>query len=302
MRRPSAPGTPIDAKRYRRWISRFGSYREGIINVTIESWLRQFEDRDKDLAARILDVVEFYGLSQIHAAFRQTLESLPGWNKDAEQRAGNWRFAAMSSSAGESGDSMLHHFRIANGLDSKRYNDLFVTRSELFRQPMLPEGDPHRLGQNDVVILLDDFSGTGKQVCDAWNDPVTSFGALLAGVGKVYLDLLLPRGPLGRGSRMKRPYAPYRPISWGPADSVFSDDCLHFTEADRARLLRYCRLADKRNPMGFGDCGLVVVFRIVPPTIQFPFCTLIILSGRGCSLDMIDAGSPVEIGNINLHL
>ena len=49
MRRPSAPGTPIDAKRYRRWISRFGSYREGIINVTIESWLRSLRIGTKTL-------------------------------------------------------------------------------------------------------------------------------------------------------------------------------------------------------------------------------------------------------------
>ena len=47
MKRPLAPGTPIDAKRYKRWISRFGSYREPIINVTINSWLENFEDEDQ---------------------------------------------------------------------------------------------------------------------------------------------------------------------------------------------------------------------------------------------------------------
>ena len=121
----------------------------------------------------------------------------------------------MSSSAGESGDSMLHHFRIANGLDSKRYNDLFVTRSELFRQPMLPEGDPHRLGQNDVVILLDEVSGTGKQVCDAWNDPVTSFGALLAGVGKVYLVLVAASRTARQRITDETTLCPLRPMSCG---------------------------------------------------------------------------------------
>ena len=82
MRRPSPPGTAIDARRYRRWIERFGSYREGIINVTIESWLDQFAKRDRDLAARVLDSVDFYGQSQIHAAYRQTLAALVphGWH------------------------------------------------------------------------------------------------------------------------------------------------------------------------------------------------------------------------------
>ena len=156
MRRPLAPGTPIDAKRYRRWISRFGSYRAGIINVIIEGWLENFEDADQDLAARVLDAVEFYGQSQIHAAYRHALEALPGWHKSASKRNGRWRFAAMSGSAGESGDAMLYQFRIANGLDAMGFNKLFVSRSDLFRQPMLPDGDPQKLGKDDVVVLLDE--------------------------------------------------------------------------------------------------------------------------------------------------
>lgn len=120
MRRPFAPGTAIDARRYKRWIDRFGSYREAVINVTINSWLENFEDEDQDLAARVLDVVEFYGQSQIHSAYRDALKAVPGWHKESQQRRGQWRFAAMSGSAGESGDAMLYQFRVANGLDAKR--------------------------------------------------------------------------------------------------------------------------------------------------------------------------------------
>ena len=58
MRRPMPSGAPIDARRYRRWISRFGSYRAGITNVTVESWLEQFDAEDHDLAARILDAAK----------------------------------------------------------------------------------------------------------------------------------------------------------------------------------------------------------------------------------------------------
>jgi hypothetical protein len=179
VRAPSPSGTAIDARRFRRWINRFGSYRAGIINVTIQSWLEQFDMRDRDLAARVLDSIDFYGQSHVHAAFKQALAALPGWDKDATKREARWRFAAMSTSAGESGDAMLYQFRLANGLDSKSMNALFVSRSDLFRMPLLPDGDPNKLGKDDVVVLLDDFTGTGKQVCDAWNDPETSFGALL---------------------------------------------------------------------------------------------------------------------------
>ena len=119
MKAPSPRGTPIDARRYRRWISRFCSYRAGIINITIQSWLEQFEVSDRDLAARVLDAIEFYGQRQVHSAFKQALGALPGWDKDPPKRQGRWRFTAMSTSAGESGDAMLYQFRLANGLDSK---------------------------------------------------------------------------------------------------------------------------------------------------------------------------------------
>jgi len=270
MKRPSAPGTAIDAKRYKQWITRFGSYRESIINVTIESWLGQFEDKDKDLAARILDAVEFYGQTQIHAAYREALATLPGWHKSPSERKGHWRFAAMSGSAGESGDAMLYEFRLANGLDAKGFNELFVSRSDLFRQPMLPDSDPQKLGKDDVVVLLDDFSGTGKQVCDAWNDPETSFGALLAGVGKIYLVLVAASRAARQRISAETSMSPILAHELRESDNVFSEHCKHFTNTDRTKLLHYCRIADRRRPKGFGDCGFVIVFKHRPPNNSIP--------------------------------
>jgi hypothetical protein len=270
VRRPLLPGTAIDAKRYKRWISLFGSYRAGIINVTIESWLSQFDAADQDLAARVLDAVEFYSQSQIHAAYRQALAALDGWHKSASKRKGRWRFAAMSGSAGESGDAMLYQFRIANGLDAKYLNELFVSRSDLFRQPLLPDGDPQKLGKDDVVVLLDDFSGTGTQVCDAWNNPETSFGALLAGVGKVCLILVAASTAARKRILDETAICPMPAHELREGDSVFSDHCKHFTKADRLKLLHYGRIADNKHPMGFGDCGFVVVFQHRPPNNSIP--------------------------------
>jgi len=270
MRCPSPPNTPIDAKRYKKWITRFGSFRDAITPVTIESWLNQFESQDWDMAARVLDTVDFYGQSQIHSAFREVLTTLSGWHKNAAQRTGKWRFAAMSGSAGESGDAMLYQFRVANGLDSKRYGDLFVTRSELFRQPMLPKSDPKRLGANDIVVLLDDFSGTGKQVCDAWNDPETSFGTLLAGVGKVYLILILASKTARERIIKETALRPVPAYELHDSDNVFSERCTHFSKRDRNRLLHYGRIADPKNPKGYGDCGFVVIFQHRPPNNSIP--------------------------------
>jgi len=176
----------------------------------------------------------------------------------------------MSGSAGESGDAMLHHFRIANCLDAKSLNELFVSRSDLFRQTLLADDDPQKLGEDDVVVLLDDFSGTGTQVCDAWNNPQTSFGALLTGVGKVYLIVVAA----SKAARKK--ISDETTISLLPAhdlhesDNVFSENCRHFTKADRVKLVHYGKIADKKSPKGFGDCGLVVVFQHRSPNNSIP--------------------------------
>lgn len=270
MKSPLQPGTAIDSKRYKRWISRFGSYRAEVTNVTIESWLNQFKKADKDLGARILDAVEFYGQSQIQAAYREALASLSGWHVSPTQRKGRWRFAAMSGSAGESGDAMLYQFRIANGLGAKGLNELFVSRSDLFRQPMLPDNDPQKLGKSDVVVLLDDFSGTGTQVCNAWNDPVTSFGALLAGVGTVYLILVAASEAARKRILDETGVCPVPAHELHEGDNVFSEVCPHFGKVDRAKLLHYGRLASKRHPMGFGDCGFLVVFQHRTPNNSIP--------------------------------
>jgi hypothetical protein len=54
------------------------------------------------------------------------------------------------------------------------------------------------------------------------------------------------------------------------SDNVFSDKCSHFTPADREKLLHYCKIADKQDPMGFGSCGLVVIFQHRPPNNTIP--------------------------------
>lgn len=270
MRRPLSSGTAIDAKRYKRWMDNFGSYRSHVTRSSIESWLDQFSSADKDLAARILDAVEFYGTNQIYAAYRNALTALDGWHKAASHRRGRWKFAAMSGSAGESGDAMLYQFRVANGLDAKAMNDMFVSRTDLFRLANLPDSDHRKLGKDDVVVLLDDFSGTGSQVCDAWNDPETSFGALLAGVGTIYLIVVAASRCARKRIKDETDIKLVHGHELQESDNVFSTACTHFTEHDRRRILHYGEIADKKHPKGYGNCGFVVVFQHRTPNNSIP--------------------------------
>lgn len=247
MRTPRPAGTQIDARRRATWRGRFEGYRYGVTDARLLEWVSQFEDPDKDAAARLLDAVEFISAEQLHAALRSVLRRLPGWHRTARMRQGRFAFVAFSSSAGESGDTMLHQFRLANNLNQHAFDSLFIGRSDILRE---------RLGPDDTVVFLDDFVGTGNQAVTAWQK---MFQELTADVGNIYLATV---AAFMEGSERIRNETRVQLLAHrmlGYRDSLFREDCRHFTKHDKNRLLHYCRIASHDRPLGFGGCGLVIV-------------------------------------------
>lgn len=248
MRAPKARNSPIDKARKDAWLDDFAAYRATVNQARIDAFLRQFDAQDLDVAARVLDCVDFFGPEKIANAYRTVLGALPGWNKMATQRTGEWRFAAMSTTAGESGDSMLHQFRAANGMSGSRFARMFIHRSELVTQG---------LGADDSVVFLDDFVGTGNQVVTAWEN---DFAELVAGIGNVYLMLV---GACRAGFDRVKTETDLKIRAariFKGRDNFFSADCRHFTPAEKKTFQKYCTRANAQSPAGYGDCGLMVVF------------------------------------------
>jgi hypothetical protein len=210
------------------------------------------------LAARLLDVVDFYSVDRISAAFRTAVAALPGWHNDPQQRAGKWRFAGLSRSAGESADAMMHRFRVANGLDAKKYNELFIHPSQI-----LLEG----LGPDDTLVLIDDFVGTGDSVCSAWEE---SFAELVVGVGRVYLIVVAAL----RDGRVRVAEETSMTCLAGQEltadDNFFGDQCAIFNDDEKRVMLTYCRRASRREPKGYKECGLVLTFQHRCPNNSLP--------------------------------
>jgi hypothetical protein len=257
MKRPLPPGTPIDMQRVRRWMADFPGYRITVTEQRIDRWIEQFRRADRDLAARVLDSVDFISNEQIAAAFRSILNSLPKWSIEEGRRSGKWRFVPFSSSAGESGDTMMHKFRLANELTGKKYNQLFIWKSDLLRA---------NLGPDDTVVFVDDFSGSGTQACDAW--PVIE--ELLPGKPKIYLALVA--ATVAARTRIHREteivLVPHQTLA--ETENIFSPYCDCFSDDEKEDILRYCRRLDKSEPKGFGECGLVLVFAHNCPNNSIP--------------------------------
>jgi len=257
MKRLSRRNAAIDLRRLRSWVNEFAGYRHSVPEERIRDWIAQFGTHD-DLAARVLDCIHFFTHDQIVAAFRSVLPSLEGWDTHKSKRDGKWRFIAYSASAGESGDSMLHKFRHANNLAGRKYDELFIHRSDILRA---------RLGPDDTVVLIDDFVGSGKQACESWSN---QFGELLADVGRVYL-VVVAAYPLALrriANETSLELVPHVHLS--EADNVFSSHCHHFNATEREALFKFCTQANAKEPKGHGECGLLVVFAHSCPNNSIP--------------------------------
>lgn len=258
MLKPLAAETPIDGRRYRRWLASFSTYVSPVTRPAIDDWLQQFVNTDRDAAARVLDAVMFVGTEKIMSHYKDLLRSLDGWNEDPAKRRGRWFFVPFSSSSGESGDAMVHAFRMANGMTQKKYGHLFIHRSELVSRELTPD---------DTVILIDDFSATGTQAKNAWND---LFAELLYGEPRIFLMLIVATAG---AIDVVREHTEMELVCGTILDqrhNFFSDNCTWFSKEEKTAILRYCKKADRNNPLGWGDSGLLVVMQHRCPNNSLP--------------------------------
>lgn len=258
MKESLPAGAPINWVRYQRWLNEFEGYRHQVTRGGLENWLNQFANTHRDVAARTLDCVDFIGAAKIDAAFRQALGALPGWNVDPQARQGRWRFVPFSTSAGESGDEMIHRFRRANNLGLAKFNDLFIHPSSLMQE---------KLSATDTVVFVDDFSGSGRQAVDKWRDV---FAELLAEGPTVYLVLVAAATHVNRLITDETGIRVICDVYLHESDNIFSDTCTRFSVEDKRAIRTYCRRADNASPNGYGNCGLLVVFAHDCPNNSIP--------------------------------
>jgi hypothetical protein len=256
MREPLKRGTPVDDVRIASWIARFKFYRHPPDRAAIEGWLRRFKAKDRDLAARILDVVELKSEIEIQTGYCSALSTIPGWDPDARRRTGRWLFVGFGG-AGESGQSMLRIFREATRMTSAHYQGLFCSASDLARKA---------LTANDTVVCVDDFSGTGQQVTKSW--PVLA--ELIASEARCHLLLTAVTERAIDAIKRDTELSVHASYVLSKIDNLFDAHCGHFSADEKRAAENYGKLADKRNPKGWGECGILLVLSHKTPNNTIP--------------------------------
>jgi len=256
MRLPMQPGAAVDARRLTKWVDRFRFYRAPPAEAEIRTWLARFSGEHQDLAARILDCVEVIPEATIQEGYKQALAAMDGWHRDSRKREGRWVFTGFGGPS-ESGMAMLRLFREANSLNEQKYDDLFRSILEI---PSL------KLSAEDTVVLVDDFAGTGRQVCTRW----PTLTELIACDARCYLALTAATADaLSRiGTETALEVLVHSRIAKN--ENIFAASSRRFAAGDLAALITYCNRADRKNPRGWGDCGLLYVLSHKTPNNTIP--------------------------------
>jgi hypothetical protein len=153
--------------------------------------------------------------------------------------------------------AMLRVFREANNLNAHKYDKLFGSILDI---PSL------KLSAQDVVVLVDDFAGTGRQVCERW----PTLSELIASDARCYLVLAAATTQALDKVKKETTLETLVHSTIQKNENVFSTTCRRFSAGERDALLHYCERADRKNPRGFGNCGLVYVLSHQTPNNSVP--------------------------------
>lgn len=231
---------------------RFADYepRQGFDSAHLKAWLRQFQAQHRVAAIRLADKLVYYRTNEITALMRPLKAEIDD-QIAAEGADANSVFYVPFGRTGESGSDVIRRFRNANRLHARQKQ--FVTLIEL----------PSVLYkvQKPVVVFMDDFVGTGKQVSDAWHET-------LCQVVPDYIPLYLAVVAAFRdGIKRIEAETPFRLLcvhTLGPRYQLLESAFRGLSNQEKSAVKAYCDKAGNQ-PLGFGGCGLLVSFAYGTP-------------------------------------
>jgi hypothetical protein len=256
MKRPHPRGMRVTPQRTAEWLKVFRFYRHPPNEPEVLRWLSRFSKADRDLAARLLDCVQVVSERETLTGYRNALQQLEGWSTDPDLRNGEWFFVGFGK-AGESGQAMVRSFREANQLTPAAYDKFFCSATELPSKKLTAE---------DHVVFIDDFSGSGRQICTAW--PVIQ--ELVASDAICHLVLTSATRTAISKIRILEKVMLTVHIVLEDEDNIFSTNCRYCSSHEKSVVEKYGRRADRQHPKGFGNCGLLFVLSHKTPNNTIP--------------------------------
>jgi hypothetical protein len=217
----------------------------GVSQSRIVNWLGQFRPEHTALALQVAKSIQYYGSHSVDGNLRALGKAIL-WHIRHEAIPFNGVFYVPVGSVAESGQDIARRYRNVNGM--QRRKDQFVHIREL----------PEKLfeHQRTMVVFLDDFVGTGNEVCGFWREAaeglVPEYVPIYLGVIAAYAD----------GIKRIEEECPITVVTIHELDSrhkLIDAANTAFTQLEKDVLEQYCQQWGN-CPLGYCDMGALVSF------------------------------------------
>jgi len=153
---------------------------------------------------------------------------------------------------GSGAQLVARHLRAGNDVPQKNVVDL-LTLTRI-----------HHARTVELIVFIEDFSGTGQTIEDWWriNEPIIlPIGAKIV-MGVLVLNIKAQK-------RLEKEHTTISVKHLTEVDNVFSDYCSLFTSEEKQNILEFCEQTGCSSEFlrGYGECGLL----LASPQIQ-TFC------------------------------
>jgi hypothetical protein len=226
------------------FVTRFATYQpRAVTRAGVIRWLGQFTEADYPLAFRLLNAIDFYDLARVQALMRELHRAVTDLANGHSCR--RIMFLPLGR-PGDSGQVMMANYRNVNRLDRSRITERVDLPKLVF--------EAAKQKQRLALVFLDDFVGSGRQVCNYWNEMLSQ----LVGPGPLTI-LAAPVVTHDGANRIQNntPIAVVGAHYVPPAAVLSATD--RFSDGEKNKLKSYCQRAGNM-PLGFFDMGLLLAF------------------------------------------
>lgn len=237
------------------------SWKSPISFDDVVKWILQFDTEDYDLAIRIIEHINFLNFGDIKSALAIAYSKLirKSIDKGTKITNTNTLFAGIGEN-GKSGSMISYHFRVVNELSEENFAD----NDELIEK-----------GKIENIVLIDDIISTGHQASKEikqLTEKVTPFG-----VKNIFLLTVCGmREAIIKIEDETKAYT-FSAIEYSTKDTVIDLDGRFYNglayeerEKLKSRIEYYGKVANPKQPFGFGQIGGLIAFDFNTPNTSLP--------------------------------
>ncbi len=236
-----------------KYTEEFGDH----INITrpkLIRWISQFPDTYKDLSVKILESVRYYSTSNIQRMTNELVELV--FEEFNENDPANIYFVTIGS-AGDGAQTIARFLKSNQRIPNSRILDTFGLHQA------------SKSSNIEVIIFVDDFSGTGQTITDWWQN----VEPLILPIGaKISIGLIVLNSP-ANAELEKITNSIIQVDFLNDENNVLSAESNIFEEQEKTFLLEISGMTGCSDNYlrGRGECGLLIAFKHGCPNNSLPF-------------------------------